>query len=164
MSPKTEADAVYISAASRRADMTLLAPRDIQDGVPHELHQPIERVLTQALDVAVPSMLGELGFIETRADAIGLHAPGAQLGEIGRAGDHAGNGDRVGVEAALRGFERSKHFRVKTAGRRRWPARRLRHDFDCRVAYDSFYFREEFSHVFVRQRADVEHGFGVRWN
>src|SRR5437867_189207 len=63
----------------------LLARGDIQDGVPHEFHESIERVLAKALDVAVPPMLGEFGFVETRSDAVGLNTPGPQLCKIGRA-------------------------------------------------------------------------------
>ena len=55
----------------------LLARGDIQDGVPHELHEPIQRVLAKAFDIAVPPVLGELGFVETRTNAVGLHALGA---------------------------------------------------------------------------------------
>jgi len=54
----------------------LLARRDIQDGVPYELHQPIKRVLAQPLYVAVPTVLGEFGFVETRSNPIGLDTLG----------------------------------------------------------------------------------------
>src|SRR4051794_16405148 len=79
----------------------LLARGDLQDGVPHELCQPIKRVLTKPFDIAVPPMLGELGFVETRSDAVSLHALRAQLREIGRASHHTGNGDSTRVEATL---------------------------------------------------------------
>ena len=57
----------------------LLARGNIQDGVPHELREPIKRVLAKAFDIAVPPVLGELGFVEPWADAIGLHALCTQL-------------------------------------------------------------------------------------
>ena len=56
---------------------TLLARGDLEDCVPHELHQSIQRVLAEAFDIAVPPVLGELGFVETRTNAVGLHASGA---------------------------------------------------------------------------------------
>ena len=55
----------------------LLARGDIQDGVPHELREPIKRVLAKAFDIAVPPVLGELGFVEARTNAVGLHPFGA---------------------------------------------------------------------------------------
>src|SRR2546430_10140497 len=96
----------------------------------------MQRVLGKTLNVAVPPMLGELRFVETRTNAIGLYALCAQLSEIGRAGNHPRNRNGAGVEAALCRLERFKHFRVQTARRRRGTARRVPPEPERRAAHN----------------------------
>ena len=77
----------------------LFSGGDIEDGVPEELDEFVEGVLAEAFDVGVPAVFGEFGFVEAGADAIGLDAFGAELGEVGGTGDHAGDGDGVGARS-----------------------------------------------------------------
>src|SRR5579885_985638 len=97
----------------------LPAGGDFQDGVPQVLDELLERAFGQAFVVGV-SAAGS-AIVDHRADAVGLHPFGPDLGHVGSPGKHRGQGDGRWKHAPLGGFEGAEHFRVQSRGGRGRP-------------------------------------------
>src|SRR5579871_4707133 len=86
--------------------------------VPEHLDVLVDRFLQDAFLVAVRAVAaGGVFLVDHRADAVAVHAFGAEEGHVGRAGAHHRDGADA-VDLAIGRFDGAVGFRIQARGRR----------------------------------------------